>query len=405
MPISFYEGRQQILDIVPTLEIENVPLLDAAGRAVAEDITSKQSLPDFDNSAMDGYAVFTADCATGTVLPVIGYLPAGEISADIAKSGTAVKIMTGAPVPQGADAIIPLENCKEDQGKITILQTVKKGDHIRWTGEDIRPGDLVIPAGTLLRPAEISLIASLRQATVPVHRRVRVAILATGDELQEIDELSFKGGIVNSNSLALAAAIQEIGATPLILGIARDNLPDLREKIKAGLQADALITSAGVSSGDRDLVREVLEEFGVKEVFWKLKIKPGHPTAFAMHNNTPVFALPGNPVSTLLTFEEFVRPALLKMMGHHSVLKTLYRATLTDPIKKKKGRLQILRVSVNINPDGEMLVSSAGDQNTGILRTLINAQGIALLAAERDFFAAGEKIDIHLLGATTTLGY
>ncbi|MFK5927422.1 MAG: molybdopterin molybdotransferase MoeA [Desulfuromusa sp.] len=405
MPISFYEARQQILDNVPTLEIEKVVLFDAAGRAVAEDIIANQPLPCFNNSAMDGYAVRVEDCTSGTVLPVAGYLPAGEVSTDTAKPGTAVKIMTGAPVPQGADAVIPLENCQEEQQKITILQTVKKGDHIRWTGEDIRPGDLVIPAGTLLRPAEISLLASLRQATVPVHRRVRVAILATGDELQEIDELSFKGGVVNSNSWALAAAVQEIGATPLILGIARDNLTDLREKITAGLQADVFITSAGVSFGDRDLVREVLAEFAVKEIFWKLKIKPGHPTAFGMHGNTPVFSLPGNPVSTLLTFEEFVRPALLKMMGHRNVLKTLYRATLTEPIKKKKGRLQILRVAVTIDQEGEMLVSSAGDQNTGILRTLVDAQGIALLAAERDFFAAGEKIDIHFLGTTTTLGY
>ena len=405
MPISFYEARQQILDTVPTLAIEKIPLLDAAGRAIAEDIIANQPLPSFNNSAMDGYAVRTTDCANGAVLPVVGYLPAGETSSAVVEEGTAVRIMTGAPIPQGADAVVPFEICKEEKDKITILQPVKNGDHIRWAGEDIRPGDQIIPAGTLLRPAEISLLGSLRLATLPVHRRVRVAILATGDELQEIDEFAFKGGIVNSNSWALAAAVQEIGAVPLMLGIARDNLTDLREKIKQGLQADALITSAGVSSGDRDLVREVLEECQVKEVFWKLKIKPGHPTAFGMHRNTPVFSLPGNPVSTLLTFEELVRPALLKMMGHHSVLKTLHQAILAKPLKKKKGRLQILRVAVSINQEGELMVNSAGDQNTGILRTLVDAQGIALLAAERDFFAAGEKIDIHFLGASTIMGY
>ncbi|WP_321367318.1 gephyrin-like molybdotransferase Glp [uncultured Desulfuromusa sp.] len=405
MPISFYEARQQILDTVPLLDIETVPLIKAAGRAVAEDITANQPLPAFDNSAMDGYAVRTEDCSKGTVLPVIGSLPAGEVSAGTAQPGVAVKIMTGAPVPQGADAVIPLENCKTEHNQITIMQTVKKGDHIRWTGEDIRPGDLIIPAGTPLRPAEISLLASLRQATIPVRRQVRVAVLATGDELQEIDELPFKGGVVNGNSWALAAAIQEIGAVPLIIGIARDNLPDLRQKVTAGLKADVLITSAGVSAGDHDLVRKVLEEFKVKEIFWKLKIKPGHPTAFGIREQTPVFSLPGNPVSTLLTFEEFVRPALLKMMGHHNILKPLYRATLTEPIKKKKGRLQILRVAVTLDPNGEMLVSSAGDQNTGIQRTLVASQGIALLEAERDFFAAGEKINIHLLGPSTAIGY
>lgn len=405
MPISFYAARQQILDTVSPLAVEKVPLLNAAGRAVAEDIIAQQPLPPFDNSAMDGYAVMTENCLPGTLLPVTGYLPAGGTSCRTINPGTAVKIMTGAPVPQGADAVIPLENCREEQGQITILQTVKKGDHIRWKGEDIRPGDQVIPAGTLLRPAEISALASLRFVTVPVHRRVRVAILATGDELQEIDELYFDGGTVNSNSWALAAAIQEIGAIPIMLGIARDNLPNLRDKIREGLQADVFITSAGVSSGDRDLVREVLAEFGVTEIFWKLNIKPGHPTAFGMYNNTPVFSLPGNPVATLLTFEEFVRPALLKMMGHRTVLKPLHRATLTEPIKKKLGRLQILRVAVRINQEGEMVVSSAGNQNTGILHTLVNAHGIALLEAERDFYAAGEQIDIHLLGASTALGY
>ncbi|MCK4502249.1 MAG: molybdopterin molybdotransferase MoeA [Desulfuromonadales bacterium] len=403
MPISFYEARQQILDTVPTLAIEKVSLFDAAGRAVAEDIVATQPLPAFNNSAMDGYAVRVADCAIGTILPVVGYLPAGKTSTTTGKPGTVVRVMTGAPIPSGADAVVPFEDCKEEANKITILRTVKKGGGSVRAGEDIRPGDKIIAAGTLLRPAEISLLASLRLGTILVHRRVRVAILATGDELQEIDELPFNGGIVDSNTSALAAAVQEVGAIPLLLGIARDNLTDLREKIKEGLQADVLITSAGVSAGDRDLVREVLEEFGIKEIFWKLRIKPGHPTAFGMDNDTPVFSLPGNPVATLLTFEEFVRPALLKMMGHNSVFKTLYRATLTEPIKKKKGRLQILRVSVRINQDGEMVVSSAGDQNTGILRTLVDAQGIALLADDRDFFAAGEKIDIHLLGASTAL--
>ncbi|MCK5826686.1 MAG: molybdopterin molybdotransferase MoeA [Desulfuromusa sp.] len=405
MPISFYEARQQILDAVPVLATEKASLLDASGRVIATDIVAEYSLPAFDNSAMDGYAVRVADCNIGRVLPVIGYLPAGETSSAPVKPGTVTRIMTGAPIPPGADAVIPLENCQEGQDQITIQQTVKKGDHIRWCGEDIRPGDQVISRGTPLRPAEISLLASFRRATVPVHLRTRVAILATGDELQEVDEPHFSGGIVNSNSPSLAAAVREIGAVPIILGIARDNLPSLREKIKQGLQADVLITSAGVSSGDRDLVREVLEEFGMEELFWKIKIKPGHPTAFGMHNNTPVFSLPGNPVSTLLTFEEFVRPALLKMMGHHSVLRTLYRATLSEPLKKKPGRLQILRVALQINQDGELIVSSAGDQNTGILRTLVDAQGIALLAAERDFFAAGEKIEVHLFGASTTLGY
>ncbi len=403
--ISFLEARQRILDAVDTLAVEKAPLLDAAGRAVAENIVANQPLPTFDNSAMDGYAVQAADCSNGAVLPIAGYLPAGGKMDCRVDSGTVVKIMTGAPIPPGADAIVPFEETEETPEQITILGSVKKGDHIRWQGEDIRTGDKVIAAGTVLRPAEISLLASFSMSTVRVRRRVRVAILSTGDELQEIDELKFEGGIVNSNSWALAAAVREIGGVPLMLGIARDNLESLREKLSDGLQADVLITSAGVSAGDRDLVREVLAELGVEQQFWKINIKPGKPTAFGLKGAVPVFSLPGNPVSTMITFEEFVRPALLKMMGHRVQLKPLFKARLQEPVKKKAGRMQLMRVAIEMNDEGEMLVASSGDQNTGILRTMVYATGIALLEADRDYYAAGEKLDVHLLGPSTALGF
>ncbi len=398
MPISFHQARQTILDTVSLLETEKAALLDAAGRACAADIIAPSPLPAFDNSAMDGYAVRAEDATTGTVLPVAGCLSAGQQSGGPAQPGVALRIMTGAPIPSGANAVIPFEKCRESEAAITVLQPVKKGDHIRWAGEDIRPGDPVIEAGTPLRPAEISMLASLRMTSIPVFRRARVAILASGDELQDIDELPFAGGIVNSNSWALATALQEIKAIPLILGIARDNAADLRTKIREGLQADALITSAGVSAGDHDLVREVLKEFDFHEKFWKINIKPGHPTAFGLCANTPVFALPGNPVSTQLTFEAFVRPAILKMMGHRRVLPPLFQAVLSEPLKKKPGRLQILRVSLSRNREGQLMAGSAGDQNTGILSTSLHTQALTLLAEERDFFPAGERLDVHLLG-------
>lgn len=405
MAHSYYQAREQILAAVKPLAVEKVALLDAAGRAVAEDIIATEPLPAFDNSAMDGYAVRAADCTAGAVLPVVGYLPAGGENNCRVEPGTVVKIMTGAPLPAGADAIVPFEETEESPEQIKILGKVKKGDHIRWEGEDIRPGDRVIEAGSVLRPAEISLLASFGRSMVRVNRRVRVAILSTGDELQELDEQRTAGGVVNSNSWALAAAIREIGAEPLMLGIARDNLESLREKLSDGLEADVLITSAGVSAGDRDFVREVLDELGVEQQFWKVNIKPGKPTAFGLRGNTPVFSLPGNPVSTMITFEEFVRPALLKMMGHKTVLKPLFKARLQDPVSKKHGRLQLMRVSIELNEEGEMIIASSGDQNTGILRTMVYAQGIALLEAERDHYAAGEKLSVHLLGAATALGY
>lgn len=404
MPITFYQAREQILAAVGPLATETQSLLDATGRAVAEDIIASQSLPAFDNSAMDGYAVRAEDCVDGKILQVSGYLPAGGKIDCVVEPGGTVKIMTGAPLPPGANAVIPFEETEESPGQIKILGQVKKGDHIRWQGEDVAPGDLVIKAGSVLRPAEICLLASFGMATVKVHRRVRVAILATGDELQDLDAPRREGGIVNSNSWALAAAIQEIGGEPLMLGIAQDNKESLRTKLHEGLQADVLITSAGVSAGDRDFVRDVLEELGVVQQFWKIDIKPGRPTAFGLKGPVPVFSLPGNPVSTMITFEEFVRPALLKMMGHTTVLKPLFKASLQEPVSKKSGRLQLMRVSIELNPAGEMLVASSGDQNTGILRTMVCAQGVALLDADREYFAAGDKIDVHLLGAATALG-
>ncbi len=403
--LTYYQARELIVESVQPQAIEKVSLLDAVGRAVAEDVIAKQPLPLFDNSAMDGYAVRAEDCFSGAVLPLRGYIPAGGQVNCRVDPGTAVKIMTGAPVPPGADAVVPFEETEEAEDKITLLGRVKTGDHIRHKGEDIKPGDRIVEAGTVLRPAEISLLASFGMPTVKAHRRVRVAILSTGDELRELNEESGEGTIIDSNSWALAAAVREIGAEPLLLGIARDNRESLLEKMRDGLQADVLITSAGVSAGDRDYVREVLETLGVEQKFWKVNIKPGKPTAFGMRGTTPVFSLPGNPVSTMITFEEFVRPALLKMMGHRTIYKPLFKAKLQHPVKKKYDRLQLMRVAVELNENGEMVIASAGDQNTGILRTMICAQGVALLAPDRDYYAAGDSLEVHLLGAATALGY
>lgn len=403
--LSYYQAKDQILAAVQSLPTENVSLLAAAGRAIAGDILADRPLPAFDNSAMDGYAVRAEDCFDGCILPLVGYQPAGRKVDCRVQPGTAVKIMTGGPIPEGADAVVPFEVTEESPDQVKILCPVKQGDHIRWCGEDIQPGALIIPAGTVLRAAEISLLASFGMVRVNVHRQVRVAILATGDELYEVDEQPFEGGIINSNSWALAAAVREIGGLPQLIGIARDNRESLREKLLEGLQADVLISSAGVSAGDRDFVREVLDELGVEQQFWKINIKPGKPTLFGMRGATPVFSLPGNPVSSMLTFEEFVRPALLKMMGHRNLIKPLFKAKLKHEYRKKYDRLQMLRVTVELNEQGELEVASAGDQNTGILRTLIDAQGIALLGAERDYFAVGDQVDVHLLGASTALGY
>jgi molybdopterin molybdotransferase len=360
-------------------------------------------MPLCDNSAMDGYAVRAADCANiPASLRVTGYIPAGgEITGPV-EPGCTIRIMTGAPLPPGCDAVVPVEESDGGVETVTITAPVKSRQHIRFTGEDIAGGTTVIETGTLIRPAEISLFASFGKAVVPVFRRPRVAILSTGDELIELGEPLTKGKIVNSNALSLAAAVREIGAMPQILGIARDNRESHLEKMREGLKADALITSAGVSAGDRDLVRDVLAELGVQQLFWKVDMKPGGPTAFATYQGKPVFSLPGNPVSTMITFEELARPALLRMMGHRRVLKPLVKAVLQSEFRKKPGKLHFLRVKLAV-VEGRYLAYSSGDQNTGILKTMLLADAIALLPAEPSSFSPGEEVDVHILSGNVEM--
>jgi molybdopterin molybdotransferase len=403
MAVSFESARDMILECVAVLPHEAVSLLDVVGRVLAEDIRAPWDMPRWDNSAMDGFAVRTEDCVSGQPLRVDGYLPAGSSASGVTvRLGTAARIMTGAPAPAGCDAIVPIEETEEKEGKIIINGEVRKGDHLRVRGEDVQQEELVIAVGTILRPAEINMLASFGYQTVSVFRRPKVAILSTGDELVEPGEEIGPGQIINSNDYSLAAAVSEVGGEPLLLGIARDDCESLTEKITEGLKADVLITTAGVSMGDLDLVCEVLQSLGVERQFWKVDIKPGRPTAFGLKNGKPVFSLPGNPVSSMITFEEFVRPALLKMMGHQRVIKAFVKATMKERVKKKPGRVQFLRV--RIVDDGEQLfATSSGDQNTGILRTLLRANGIAVLPADQEQVHAGEEVNVHLIAAVEKL--
>ncbi len=400
---SFEEARRIILDSVVPLGIERVELLESLGRVIAEDVVAPWNMPFCDNSAMDGYAVRAADCSAVPVsLKVTGYIPAGgEVTGPVAP-GCAVRIMTGAPVPPGCDAVVPVEETDGGVEDVTITAPVALRQHIRFAGEDVRSGETIIQAGTLIRPQEISMLASFAKVFVPVFRKARVAILSTGDELIELGEPLDSGRIVNSNAMSLAAAVKEIGAEPVILGIARDNLESHREKMREGLKADALITSAGVSAGDRDLVRDVLAELGMKQVFWRVDIKPGGPTAFGLYEGKPVFSLPGNPVSTMVTFEEFARPALLKMMGHKRVLKPFIKAVLKNEAHKKPGKINFLRVRL-ASENGRYVAYSSGDQNTGILKTMLMADAMAMLPADRTTFAAGEEVDVHILSGNVEM--
>lgn len=394
--LSFEEARALILSRMPIMEAEPVDILGCLGRVCAEDLSAPLNLPSFDNSAMDGYAVRAADCLPSSSLRVTGFVPAGENPAHALEAGCAIRIMTGAPIPQGCDAVVPLEETREEGDRVWIDSKVETGKFIRCAGKDIPRGETILSRGTLIGPTEISMLASFGMRFLEVYRQPRIAVLSTGDELVEAGTALEPGKVFDSNSQALAAAVREAGATPLILGIARDNRDSLRQKISEGLHADALITAAGVSVGDRDLVREVLSELGVTPVLWKVAMKPGKSTAFGVKDGRPIFSLPGNPVSSMVTFEELVRPAILKMMGRERVMKPLLTAILQEDMQTLKSMTFFARVNLKIE-DGKILAWSAGHQDTGLLRTMLNAQGIAVLPPGGNKLHAGEEIKVHIL--------
>jgi molybdopterin molybdotransferase len=396
---SYEEARNIILESVTKLGAEQVELLDALGSVLAEDVVAPWNLPRFNNSAMDGYAVRAEDCVAGRALPVIDSVSAGSRAARAVAPGTAIKIMTGAPVPNGCDSVVPIEHVEAKDGTVSATEPVVLGQHIRLAGEDVREGETILVAGRLVRPYEINMLASCGRAHVDVVRRPRVAIVVTGNELIELGQTPGPEQIVDSNAYSLYAAIKELGAVPVMIGIARDNLASHREKLKDGLKADVLITSAGVSVGEYDLVREVLAELGVKIVFWRVKVKPGKSMAFGMKEGKPVFALPGNPVSSMLTFAEFAAPALLKLMGHEETVKPLFPAVLQSELKKKKGQTGLVRVKLECT-QGRYTAWSAGKQDTGLVRTMMEANAVAVLPADRESFEVGEEVQVHLLGAT-----
>lgn len=396
--IGFYDARRLVLEQSAVTTVETVPLLEAGGRVLAEPLIAPRDLPTWDTSAMDGFAVDSASSVNCPRLTVTGYLPAG-VSADTVRvlPGTAVRIMTGAPIPVGCDAVVPLEETVAQGDTVQLQEPVVVGQHIRRQGGDIRAGAVAVPAGIPLRPQQINLLASYSCLTVPVHGRGRVAILSTGDELIEPGEPLTAGAVVNSNQFSLACAVQEAGGEPVLLGIARDDRESLLEKLRIGLEADMLITSAGVSAGDRDLVRDCLAELGVRQLFWKIAMKPGGPTAFGMYGRVPVFSLPGNPVSTMVTFEMLVRPALLTMMGHRKVIRPVQTAVLRDSLAKQPGKTHFVRVGL-VFEQGVLYADVTGTQHTYNLHTMLWADGLALIPAEQASVNAGETVQVCLLG-------
>ncbi|MDP6101843.1 MAG: molybdopterin molybdotransferase MoeA [Dehalococcoidia bacterium] len=414
--LSVEEAQERILDMFQALEAERKSLLEALGQVLAEDVVSTLDIPPLTNSAMDGYAVLYGDIAGAThdgpkELRVIGYLAAGQLPEQEVVDGAAVRIMTGAPIPPGADTVVPFEETDEFEMKgrgigpleitdIKVKVDVPRGSNLRPAGQDIQKGQMVLKKGTLLRPSEIGVLASLGRDTVEVIRRPVVAVIATGDELMGPGEPVSAGKIYDSNTYSVAAAILRYGGIPKVVGIAEDNLESMNDKLEEGLAADMLLTSAGVSRGDYDIVKDVLASRGEID-FWSVRMRPAKPLAFGVFpapggRKVPHVGLPGNPVSALVAFEEMVRPAILKMLGRKDLEKPTVRAVLEDDIVNGDERRVYARAIIT-HRDGRYYARLTGDQGSGILTSMALANGLAICPEDVPVMKAGEEVDVQML--------
>ncbi len=411
--LTVEEALQKILNEVDTLEAESVPILDTLGQVLAEDIKSDINVPPLDNSAMDGFAVRSEDTRgagekTPKYLEVIDTVMAGSISDKEVVPGTAMRIMTGAPVPGGANAVVQFEHTDEAQKRVAdgkpaarvgIMEDARPGLNIRKAGEDIAKGATALKKGTVIRPSEVGLMASLGYSKVKVIRRPVVAVLSTGNELVEIDKPLPEGKIHDSNAYSIAGLVRRYGCIPRMLGIARDEEADLVSKLRQAQDADILLTTGGVSMGDYDMVKDILARDG-EMVFWKVRVKPGKPLAFGKikGNKKPVLhlGLPGNAVSCMVSFELFVRPALLRMMGKKNIAKPVVDAILEDDVKNDAGRRIYDRAIVE-KRDGHYYARLTGPQSSGILTSMALANGLVLIPEERKTVSKGETVQTLML--------
>jgi molybdopterin molybdotransferase len=393
------EALETILGSVRPLDTIAIPVQHALGYAIAENVLAGEDIPAFDNSAMDGFAVRSGDVAESpVVLRIAEEIPAGTVATRALERGEAMSIMTGAKIPAGADAVVQVEITElVDDVHVKVLSPITAGHNIRRAGDDVRAGHCVLEKGTRIRPQEIGLLASLGRTSISIYRPAQVAVLATGDELIEIDQPAAAGKVRNSSTYALLAQLHECGAEGVNVGIAGDNRKDLTDKTIDGLAYDVLITTGGVSAGKYDLVMEVLRNLGVETKFWKINMKPGMPMMFATYRGKCIFGLPGNPVSTIVTFLQFVRPALLKMMGHSGTDSAFrFTARMQHEIRKTDGKRHFVR-GILRHTDGSLVVCSTGSQNSNLLTSLTRANCLIILPEDKQIVSPGEEVDVELL--------
>jgi len=393
--LSVEEAQREILGRVRVLPSERVDVLAALGRVLAEPIRSTRRIPPWPNSSMDGYAVRAADVRPSATLRVVGRVVAGSLPTRAVGAGEAVRIFTGAPLPGGADAVIPQEDVDAHDGVIALRSAVEPGAYVRPAGEDVREGDLVLEPGRAIGAAEIGLLAALGRTQVAVGRRPRVAVLSTGNELADLGTEPTPAQIPNSNTYSLMAQVMETGGFPLNLGVVPDRLDAIAERIARGAEADVLVSSAGVSVGELDLVREALVNVGAELHLWKVDMRPGKPITFGSLGGKPVFGLPGNPVSAMVTFELFVRPMLLAMQGRRGTGRLTVRATALAPIVNRGSRRGYLRVVLEAR-DGRWGARLTGEQGSGILRSMVSADGLAVVRGN-SAVAVGEDVEVIVL--------
>jgi molybdopterin molybdotransferase len=399
--IRVSEALKHILDDVCPLPLEKVPLLNGLGRVLGEDIFASRNIPPLNNSAMDGYVIRSADSLQATPdtpvqLRVIGEIPAGRMTQQELASGEAAQIMTGGILPPRGDTVVRLEDVRREGEWIFISSPYPPEYDVRMAGSDVKCGDVVVQKGTVLGAADIGMIAATSRSFVFVYQRPTVAIISTGDELVDVDQEPSLWEIININGYAGISQISECGAIPLYMGIAMDNKEDIGRRFQDASRADVIISSGGISLGNYDFVRDVIADSGNNLHFWQVAMKPGKPLAYGRVHGKIFFGLPGNPSSSMISFEQFVRPALLKMMGHTHLFRRTVRAVVEENIEKKEGMTHFIRSRVEWR-DGCYRVVATGDPKTNILKSMAGVNGLIVLPEKATTLKKGDEATIQLI--------